>query len=57
MRRLAVVFALIALMSAAMRIATPERDAAVSGSRIQRAFTRACLFFAKKFRPLLPVAN
>lgn len=57
MRRLALIFALIALLSAALRIVTPERVVAVSGSKVQRAFTRACLFFAKRFRPLLPMAN
>jgi hypothetical protein len=57
MRRLAVVFALITLVSAAMRIVTPERIAVVSATKIQRAFTRACMFLAKRIRPLLPMAN
>jgi len=42
MRRLTLVFALIALVSAAMRMVVPERMVQVT--RIQRVFTRACQF-------------
>jgi hypothetical protein len=55
MRRLTLVFALIALVSAAMRMVVPERMVQVT--RIQRVFTRACQFFTKQLRPLLPMAN
>lgn len=63
MRRLAVVFALIALISTAIRVVTPERviAAAVKISRsqeeIRRKIVRACLALSRSLRPLLPRAN
>jgi hypothetical protein len=55
MRRLTLVFAIIALISAAMRIVMPESMAHVT--KMQQVFTRACRFLTKQFRPLLPMAN
>jgi hypothetical protein len=63
MRRLALVFAVIAMISAAIRMATPERLAAAavniskSQQRVRRTIERACLMLTKRLRPLLPQAN
>jgi hypothetical protein len=63
MRRLALVFAIIAMISAAIRSVSPERMAAaavkVSDSRekIRRTIERAFLSLTKRLRPLLPQAN
>lgn len=63
MRRLALVFALIALISTAMRIVTPERivaaavNVARAPERFGRAISRACVLLGKRLRPLLPQAN
>ena len=55
MRRLIAVFALITLVSATMRIVTPERLATMT--RIQEAISRACGYLQKRLTPLLPMAN
>jgi hypothetical protein len=60
MRRLAMVFALIAMLSAVVRLVTPvavAKAATTAQSRFRRAVTRACLAFTKRLRPLLPQAN
>jgi hypothetical protein len=63
MRRVALVFALIALISAALRVVTPERIFATAASvakapeRFGRAVSRLCLLATKRLRPLLPQAN
>jgi len=63
MKRLAIVFALIAMISAAIRLVTPERMASATvkisdtQNRIRRTIERACLALTKRFRPLLPQAN
>jgi len=63
MKRLAIVFAIIAMISAAIRLVTPERIAAAAvkvsdtQNKIRRTIERACLSFTKRFRPLLPQAN
>jgi hypothetical protein len=63
MRRLAIVFALIAMISAAVRLGTPERvasaavKAATAPERIRRAVSRACRRLTKRLSPLLPQAN
>jgi len=63
MRRVALVFALIALASTLLRIVTPERIVAavvnVAGApeRVGRAMSRVCVLLSKRLRPLLPQAN
>ncbi|MES1261988.1 MAG: hypothetical protein ABUS49_09640 [Acidobacteriota bacterium] len=63
MRRLALVFAVITLLSTALRIVTAERivtsaaNTARAPERFRNAVARACLFVTKRLRPLLPQAN
>jgi hypothetical protein len=59
MRRLAMLFALIAMLSAAVRLVTPVAvaKAATAQSRFRRAVTRVCLVLTNRLRPLLPQAN
>jgi hypothetical protein len=63
MRRLAIVFALLAMISTAIRLITPERvvvaavRAATAPDRFRRSVSRACRRFTKQLRPLLPLAN
>lgn len=63
MKRLAIVFAIIAMISAAIRLVTPERMATAAvkisdtQNKIRRTIERACLALAKRLRPLLPQAN
>jgi hypothetical protein len=63
MRRLALIFALIVCVSAAMRIVTPERIVAAAARVVRapesfgRAISRACVLLGRRLRPLLPQAN
>jgi hypothetical protein len=63
MRRLALVFAIVAMISTMVRIVTPERiaraaaQASSAPERFRRAVYRACISLTKRFRPLLPMAN
>jgi hypothetical protein len=63
MRRATLVFLLIALISATLRIVTPERIVATATTfakapeRFGRALSRVYMLLAKRLRPLLPQAN
>ena len=63
MRRVALVFALIALASTLLRIVTPERivaaamNVAHAPERVGRAISRVCVLLSRRLRPLLPQAN
>lgn len=56
MRRLALIFALITLVSTTIRIVTPERIVS-STVRRAKAAARIWMFLAKRLHPLLPQAN
>jgi len=63
MKRLALVFVVIAMISAAIRLVTAERMAAAgvkisdTQNKIRRTIERACRALTRRLRPLLPQAN
>ena len=64
MRRIALLFALIAMISTAVRLGNPSRrmdDVAAkvsrAGERVRRAVIRVCVLLAGRLRPSLPQSN